>query len=98
MRLAREQSLARLDTDRLDGYLLHWRGQHPLDDTVAGFDDLQRAGKILSWDVSNFDVPDLREILAIAGQGEGGLACNQVLYHMQERAIGHAVLPWCERP
>jgi diketogulonate reductase-like aldo/keto reductase len=95
-RLACEQSLARLDTDRLDCYLLHWRGRHPLEETIAGFEDLQRAGKILSWGVSNFDVPDLTEVLTIAGQGEGHLACNQVLYHLQERAIEHAVLPWCE--
>ena len=94
-RLACERSLARLDTDRLDCYLLHWRGRHPLEETIAGFEDLQRAGKILSWGVS--DVPDLRDALAIAGQGEGRLACNQVLYHLQERATEHAVLPWCER-
>ena len=91
MRLAFEQSLARLDTDRLDCYLLHWRGEYPLEDTVAAFEQLLGDGKILSWGVSNFDVPDLREVLAIAGQREGGLACNQVLYHMQERAIEHAV-------
>lgn len=96
-RLACERSLARLDTDRLDCYLLHWRGRHPLEETIAGFEDLRRAGMILSWGVSNFDVPDLRDALAIAGQGEGRLVCNQVLYHLQERAIEHAVLPWCER-
>ena len=95
-RLACEASLSRLDTDRLDCYLLHWRGPHPLEETIAGFDDLQRAGKILSWGVSNFDVPDLEEALMIGGEGEGRLACNQVLYHLQQRAIEHAVLPWCE--
>lgn len=95
-RLACEQSLGRLGTDRLDCYLLHWRGPHPLEETIAGFEDLMSAGKILSWGVSNFDVPDLREVLAIGGQGKGRLACNQVLYHLQERAIEHAVLPWCE--
>jgi diketogulonate reductase-like aldo/keto reductase len=89
-----ERSLARLDTDWLDCYLLHWRGSHPLEDTIAAFDQLQVAGKILSWGVSNFDVPDLEEAWEIAG--EGGLVCNQVLYHLQERAIEHAVLPWCE--
>ena len=94
-RLACERSLARLDTDRLDCYLLHWRGRHPLEETIAGFEDLQRAGKILSWGVS--DVPDLRDALAIAGQGEGRIACNQVLYHLQERALEHVVLSWCER-
>jgi diketogulonate reductase-like aldo/keto reductase len=95
-RLACEASLTRLDTDRLDCYLLHWRGSYPLEETIAGFDDLQRAGKILSWGVSNFDVPDLEDALMIGGDGEGRLACNQVLYHLQQRGIEHAVLPWCE--
>jgi diketogulonate reductase-like aldo/keto reductase len=90
-----EQSLARLNTDRLDVYLLHWRGQHPLTDTVAAFEQLQRQGKIRAWGVSNFDVADLEEIWNIAD--EGHLVCNQVLYHVQERAIEHAVLPWCEQ-
>jgi diketogulonate reductase-like aldo/keto reductase len=90
-----EGSLARLQTDRLDCYLLHWRGPHPLDDTIAAFEQLQRAGKILAWGVSNFDVPDLEEAREIAA-GAGRIACDQVLYHLQERAIEHAVLPWCE--
>jgi diketogulonate reductase-like aldo/keto reductase len=90
-----ERSLSRLDTDRLDCCLLHWRGEHPLVDTIMAFEQLQREGKILSWGVSNFDVPDLEEAWEIAGPGR--LACNQVLYHLQERAIEHAVLPWCEK-
>jgi diketogulonate reductase-like aldo/keto reductase len=90
-----EASLARLGTDRLDCYLLHWRGAYPLHETVAGFEELQRQGKILSWGVSNFDVADLEEVRRIAGSGHP--ACNQVLYHLQERAIENAVLPWCER-
>jgi diketogulonate reductase-like aldo/keto reductase len=89
-----EASLAHLRTDRLDCYLLHWRGRYPLEDTIAAFEQLRGAGKILSWGVSNFDVPDLEEAWDIAGGA--GLVCNQVLYHMQERAIEHAVLPWCE--
>jgi diketogulonate reductase-like aldo/keto reductase len=89
------RSLGRLRTDRLDCYLLHWRGSHPLEETVAAFDQLKRTGKILSWGVSNFDVPDLETVLRIAG--EGNLVCNQVLYHLEERAIEHAVIPWCER-
>ena len=93
--LACERSLARLQTNRLDCYLLHWRGQHPLEDTIAALEQLQREGKILSWGVSNFDVSDLEEARAIAG--EGRIACNQVLYHLQERAIEHAVIPWCEK-
>jgi diketogulonate reductase-like aldo/keto reductase len=88
-----DNSLARLRTDRLDCYLLHWRGAYPLEETIAAFDTLVRNGKILSWGVSNFDVADLNEVLAIAGAGHP--ACNQVLYHLQERAIEHAVLPWC---
>jgi diketogulonate reductase-like aldo/keto reductase len=90
-----EQSLARLKTDRLDCYLLHWRGEHPLAETVAAFEHLQRDGKILSWGVSNFDVGDLEEIHEIAGAGR--IACNQVLYHLKERAIEHQVIPWCEK-
>jgi diketogulonate reductase-like aldo/keto reductase len=88
-----EASLRRLGTDRLDCYLLHWRGSFPLADTFAAFDDLVRAGKILSFGVSNFDTGDLDEALALLGPGK--LACNQVLYHLEERAIEHAVLPWC---
>jgi diketogulonate reductase-like aldo/keto reductase len=89
-----ERSLARLKTDRLDCYLLHWRGSHPLAETVAAFEELVRAGKIRSWGVSNFDSDDLDELLEVAG--EGRIACNQVLYHLQERAIEHAVIPWCK--
>ena len=90
-----ERSLKRLQTDRLDCYLLHWRGSYPLSETVAAFDELVSAGKIRSWGVSNFDSDDLDEILAAAGPGK--IACNQVLYHLQERAIEHAVIPWCAR-
>ena len=89
-----EQSLARLKTDRLDCYLLHWRGRYPLEDTFAAFAQLRRDGKIRSCGVSNFDVPDLEEALKVAGDGH--IACNQVLYHLKERAIEHAVLPWCD--
>lgn len=88
-----ERSLARLKTDRLDCYLLHWRGRYPLEETFDAFGQLRRDGKILSWGVSNFDVPDLEEAFEIVGAGH--IACNQVLYHLQERAIEHAVLPWC---
>ena len=89
-----EASLTRLRTDHLNCYLLHWRGQYPLDETFAAFEELRAAGKILAWGVSNFDVSDLNEALDIVG--EGRIACNQVLYHLMERAIEHAVLPWCE--
>ena len=90
-----ERSLVRLRTDRLDCYLLHWRGSHPLQETIAGFESLVRDGKILSWGVSNFDVEDLDEVAALAGPAHP--ACNQVLYHLQERAIEHRVLPWCRQ-
>lgn len=90
-----ERSLKRLKTDRLDCYLLHWRGSYPLEDTVAAFEELVTAGKIKSWGVSNFDADDLDEILGVAGEGK--IACNQVLYHLKERAIEHAVIPWCEQ-
>ena len=90
-----ERSLQRLKTDRLDCYLLHWPGSYPLADTVAAFEELVRAGKIRSWGVSNFDVDDLDELSAVADAGR--IACNQVLYHLQERAIEHAVIPWCRQ-
>ena len=90
-----ERSLARLRTDRLDSYLLHWAGRHPLEDTIAAFEQLRQGGKILSWGVSNFDVHELEAARLIAG--EGRMACNQVLYHLEERAIEHAVVPWCEK-
>jgi diketogulonate reductase-like aldo/keto reductase len=90
-----ERSLKRLKTDHLDCYLLHWRGSYPFEETVAAFDDLVATGKIRSWGVSNFDADDLDELLHVAGKGK--IACNQVLYHLQERAIEHGVIPWCER-
>jgi diketogulonate reductase-like aldo/keto reductase len=90
-----ERSLSRLRTDRLDCYLLHWRGSILLRETFAAFEQLVRSGKILAWGVSNFDVPDLDEALHIAGPGR--IACNQVLYNLEERAIEHEVIPWCQR-
>src|SRR3989441_1824152 len=75
--IACERSLKRLKTERLDCYLLHWRGSYPLEDTVAAFDELVAVGKIRSWGVSNFDTDDLNELLAVAGKGK--IACNQVL-------------------
>jgi diketogulonate reductase-like aldo/keto reductase len=90
-----EASLKRLRTDRLDLYLLHWPGEHPLEGTIAAFEELKAAGKIRQWGVSNFDVADLDEALSIAG--EKRIACNQVLYHPAERGIEHAVIPWCAK-
>jgi diketogulonate reductase-like aldo/keto reductase len=90
-----ENSLRRLGVERLDAYLLHWRGRHPLAETIAAFQQLEQQGKIAAWGVSNFDVADLEEVAAIAGAGHP--VCNQVLYHLAERAIEHDVIPWCER-
>jgi diketogulonate reductase-like aldo/keto reductase len=90
-----ERSLSRLRTDHLDCYLLHWRGRIPLSETIDGFEQLVRSGKILAWGVSNFDVDDLEDALRIAGPDR--IACNQVLYHLEERAIEHEVIPWCKR-
>jgi len=87
-----EKSLKRLSTDRLDCYLLHWRGRFALADTCAAFEQLVRDGKIFSWGVSNFDVSDLAEAWKIAPN----FACNQVLYNLAERTVEHEVLPWCE--
>ena len=89
-----ERSLTRLKTDHLDCYLLHWRGRYPLKDTIEAFEQLQKDGKIRSWGVSNFDVADLEEAWKIARHSRP--VCNQVLYHLQERAIEHRVIPWCE--
>lgn len=90
-----EASLQRLGTDHLDCYLLHWRGNYRLAETFEAFEQLQHQGKIRSYGVSNFDVDDLDEALALLGPGK--LACNQVLYHLQERAIEHEVVTWCQR-
>jgi len=90
-----ERSLRRLRTDRLDLYLLHWPGEHPLEETFRALERLREQGKIRLWGVSNFDVEDLEEALRIAGKG--AITCNQVLYHLKERAIENEVLPWCER-
>jgi diketogulonate reductase-like aldo/keto reductase len=90
-----EGSLSRLGTDHLDCYLLHWRGSQPLEETIEAFEKLKVEGKILSWGVSNFGLPDLEEAEKIAGKGR--LACNQVLYHLKDRSIERNVIPWCEK-
>lgn len=80
-----ERSLKRLGTDRIDLYLLHWRGQHPLAETVAGFEALKAAGKIRHWGVSNFDTDDIDEVASV--KNGGNCATNQVLYHLGSRGI-----------
>jgi diketogulonate reductase-like aldo/keto reductase len=90
-----ERSLKRLGTDRIDLYLLHWRGGYALADTVAAFESLRVAGKIRYWGVSNLDVSDMDELLGVPG----GTACaaDQVLYHPDSRGIEHDLLPWCAK-
>jgi diketogulonate reductase-like aldo/keto reductase len=87
-----ERSLKRLKTDRIDLYLLHWRGQHPLAETVAGFEALQRAGKIRHWGVSNLDLDDMRELASVPCGG--ACAANQLLYNLSRRGIEWDLLPW----
>jgi len=87
-----ERSLKRLKTDHVDLYLLHWRGQHPLAETVAGFEALQRAGKIRHWGVSNLDLDDMRELAVVPGGG--ACSANQLLYNLGCRGIEWDLLPW----
>jgi diketogulonate reductase-like aldo/keto reductase len=87
-----EASLKRLGTDRLDLYLLHWRGGVPLEETVEGFEALVRAGKIRHWGVSNFDTDDMEELFAVPG-GEA-CATNQILYNVARRGPEFDLLPW----
>ncbi len=87
-----ERSLKRLKTDRIDLYLLHWRGSIPLAETLAGFEALQRAGKIRHWGVSNLDLDDMRELAAVPGGG--ACAANQLLYNLSRRGIEWDLLPW----
>jgi diketogulonate reductase-like aldo/keto reductase len=88
-----ERSLKRLGTDRIDLYLLHWREDVPLLETVEGFEALRAAGKIRRWGVSNFDVDDMEELWRLPG----GKACaaNQVLFNLMRRGIETGLLPWC---
>jgi diketogulonate reductase-like aldo/keto reductase len=88
-----ERSLKRLQTDRIDLYLLHWRGRLPLDKTIEAFDELIAAGKIRGWGVSNFDVVDLAEVVTVAGGGN--VQTDQVLYNLAHRGIEFDLLPWC---
>ena len=93
-RRACERSLRRLGTDRLDCCLLHWRGPFPLEETIAGFQELEREGKSCPG-VSATDADDLEEAYGIAKRAGEEIACDQVLYHLEQRAIEHAVLPSC---
>ena len=94
MRAACEGSLSRLGTDRLDLYLLPWRGNVPLNDTVRGFEDLKHRGLIRHWGVSNFDPADMNELLDVPGGR--AVETDQVLYNLTRRGIEWNLLPWCQ--
>lgn len=89
--LACERSLKRLGTDVIDLYLLHWRGQVPLIETVMALEKLRDEGKIRHWGVSNLDTSDMLEL------GDDRCSANQVLYNLEQRGIEHDLLPWCQR-
>lgn len=88
-----ERSLKRLKTDRIDLYLLHWRGSPPLSETVAAFEELKAAGKILDWGVSNFDIGDMRDLSKVTAAKN--CATNQVLYNLSRRGIEFDLMPFC---
>lgn len=87
-----ERSLRRLRLDHIDLYLLHWRGAVPLAETVRGFERLQRRGLVRMWGVSNFDLDDMRELVAVPGGA--GCAANQVHYSLSQRGVEWDLLPW----
>ncbi|TMJ59808.1 MAG: aldo/keto reductase, partial [Alphaproteobacteria bacterium] len=88
-----ERSLKRLKTDRIDLYLLHWRGSVPLAETLAAFMRLQRDGKIRHHGVSNFDLDDMQEWVGLSGGDT--VAANQILYNFQRRGPEWELIPWC---
>lgn len=90
-----ERSLRRLRMDSLDVYLLHSPSRHPIAETIAGFEDLVRTGKIKAWGVSNFNTKLLEEAVQLAGPKR--IACNQVLYYLEERTVERDLLPACTR-
>lgn len=89
-----ERSLDRMGVDHIDLYLLHWRGQHELAETVAAFEALKTAGKIGAWGVSNFDTDDMEELFSVPGGAN--VAANQVLYNLSRRGVEFDLLPWCQ--
>ncbi|KRN04089.1 aldo/keto reductase [Holzapfeliella floricola] len=92
MRQSLEASLKRLQTDYLDTYMLHWRSDEPLEETVAGLNELQQEGLIRHWGVSNFDVDDMKELLAVEGGDK--VAANEVLYNIESRGIEYDLMPF----
>jgi diketogulonate reductase-like aldo/keto reductase len=93
--VACERSLRRLRTDHLDCYLLHWESRHPLEGTLEAFEELREAGKVRSYGVSNFDEERLQEAVSLAGPGR--IACNQVLYHLEERHADTGLIAFCQK-
>ncbi len=87
-----EKSLKRLRIETMDLYLLHWRGSIPLAETVEAFEALKQAGKIRQWGVSNFDVEDMEELMAL--KAGPAVQTNQVLYNLHRRGIDHDLIPW----
>ncbi|MFC9773530.1 MULTISPECIES: aldo/keto reductase [unclassified Pseudarthrobacter] len=90
-----EDSLRRLGTDRIDLYLLHWQGAVPVAETIEAFENLQRAGKIRHWGVSNLDVTDLEDLMRLPGGQK--LTTDQVVYNLTRRGIEFDLLPWCSQ-
>jgi len=88
-----DNSLKRLKCETIDLYLLHWRGGYPLEETIAGFEDLRQAGKIRHWGVSNFDTDDMEEL--VLAPGGHHVATNQILYNLTRRGPEFDLMPWC---
>lgn len=88
-----ERSLDRMGVEKIDLYLLHWRGQHPLADTVEAFETLVKTGRIGAWGVSNFDTDDMEELVAVPGGRN--VAANQIMYNLARRGPEYDLLPWC---
>jgi diketogulonate reductase-like aldo/keto reductase len=90
-----ERSLRRLQTDHVDLYLLHWRGSYRLEETLRGFESLVQQGKTRYWGVSNFDVEDMEELVALPSGRQ--VATNQILYNLTRRGVEWDLLPWCRQ-
>ena len=90
-----EKSLKRLNVDAIDLYLLHWPGSVPFSETLEAFIALQKAGKIRHWGVSNFDIREMENVIALPSGA--GVASNQVMYNLNRRGIEFSLIPWCEQ-